>query len=82
LAAAGLGKVVPYALRHSSIVRALLRGLPVRVVADQHDTSVSMIELSYSRYIGDHSDTMVRAAQIDLEPGEDSKVVPLASRRP
>src|SRR5262249_6433622 len=54
LAAAGLPKVVPYALRHSSITRALLRGVPVRVVADQHDTSVAMIERNYASCIADY----------------------------
>ena len=62
----GCRKVVPYSLRHSSITRALLRGVPVRVVADLHDTSVAMLEKTYSKWIGDHSDAMVRAAQIDL----------------
>jgi integrase len=81
LAAAGLPKVVPYSLRHSSITRALLRGVPVRVVADQHDTSVVMIERNYASCIADYSDTMVRAAQIDLAPVADDKVVALPSRR-
>ena len=82
LAAAGLPKVVPYSLRHSSITRALQRGVPVRVVADQHDTSVAMIERNYASCIADYSDTMVRAAQIDLAPAAGDKVVPLPSRRP
>jgi integrase len=83
LAAASLPKVVPYAMRHSSITRALLRGVPVRVVADQHDTSVGMLERNYAKYIGDHSDAVIRAAQIDLAPtAEDPVVVPLALRRP
>jgi integrase len=82
LAAAGLPKVVPYALRHSSIVRALLRGLAVRLVADMHDTSVAMLERTYAKYIADHSDVMVRAAQLDLMPATDEKVVPLPARRP
>jgi integrase len=81
LVAAGLPKIVPYALRHSSIVRALLRGVPVRVVADQHDTSVLMIERNYAKYIADYSDTMVRAAQIELAPEPAGKVVPLSARR-
>ena len=34
-------------LRHSSITRQLLRGVPTRVVAASHDTSVPMIEKSY-----------------------------------
>ena len=41
-----------------------------------------MLERSYTKYIADHSDTMVRAAQIDLTPGTDGKVVPLPARRP
>src|SRR5262249_2394934 len=82
LAAAGLPKVVPYALRHSSITRARLRGVPGRVVADQHDTSVAMIERNYASCIADHSDAMVRAAQIDLAPGTSNKVVPISVRRP
>jgi integrase len=82
LAAAGLPKVVPYALRHSSITRSLLRGVPVRVVADTHDTSIAMLERTYAKYIADYSDTVVRAAQIELAPGADTKVVPLVARRP
>src|SRR5262245_20221861 len=82
LAAASLPKVVPYAMRHSSITRALLRGVPVRVVADQHDTSVAMIERNYASCIADHSDAMVRAAQIDLAPGTSNKVGPSSVRRP
>jgi hypothetical protein len=55
-----------YALRHSSIVRQILRGVPIRVVAVLHDTSVEMIEKNYSKYLADHSDTVVRAALIDI----------------
>lgn len=50
------------ALRHTSIVRQLLANVPVRVVAALHDTSVAMIERTYSRYIADHTDAMARAA--------------------
>ena len=39
LALVRLPHVAPYALRHSSIVRQLREGLPVRVVAGLHDTS-------------------------------------------
>ncbi|WP_082077572.1 tyrosine-type recombinase/integrase [Bradyrhizobium sp. LTSPM299] len=35
---------VMYALRHSSIVRRLKKNLPVRLVAELHDTSIEMIE--------------------------------------
>jgi hypothetical protein len=33
-----------YALRHSSIARALLLNVPIRIIAAAHDTSVAMIE--------------------------------------
>src|SRR5262249_25433204 len=83
MAAAGLSpQTVPYALRHSSIVRALLRGLATRLVADAHDTSVAMLERTYAKYIADHSDTALRAAQIDMTPTATDKVVSLPSRRP
>jgi integrase len=64
--AAGLSEqVTPYALRHSSIVRQLLAGVPVRVVAAGHDSSVKMLEQTYSRYIGDHSDALIRRSLLD-----------------
>jgi integrase len=67
--AAGLDPTVVtiYALRHSSIVRQLLAGVPVRVVASNHDTSVAMIEKTYSRYITDHTDALTRRALLDLD---------------
>ena len=55
-----------YALRHSSIVRHLLAGVPIRVVAVNHDTSVGMIEKTYSEYIADHSDGTACRALLDL----------------
>jgi integrase len=55
-------KVTMYALRHTSIVRQLLAGVPIRVVAALHDTSVKMIEQNYSEYIADHADELVRPA--------------------
>jgi integrase len=58
-------EVTLYALRHSSIVRQLLAGVPIRVVAVNHDTSVVMIERTYSRYIADHADALARAALLD-----------------
>jgi integrase len=65
----GLGpEVTPYALRHSSIVRQLLKGVPTRIVAAHHDTSVAMIEKNYSRYIiGDPSEALTRATLLDFE---------------
>ena len=46
-------------LRHSSVVRQLIAGVPIRVVAVNHDTSIAMLEKTYSRYIGDHSNDLV-----------------------
>jgi integrase len=65
-ALAGIVGTTAYALRHSSIIRALLAGVPIRVVAASHDTSVTMLERSYSAYVLDHSDAVSRAALLDL----------------
>jgi integrase len=51
--------VTIYALRHSSIVRQLRAGVPIRLVAVLHDTSVAMIERHYSAYIDQHLDDAV-----------------------
>jgi integrase len=55
-----------YAFRHSSIVRHLQRGLPVRLTAALHDTSSEMIEAHYSAFIVDASIELSRRAAIDL----------------
>jgi len=67
--------VTLYALRHSSIVRALLRGVPVRVVAVQHDTSVVMIERNYSAHMADHADALARVGMLDIDGGAGGKTV-------
>jgi integrase len=61
-------EVTIYALRHSSIVRQLLANTPIRVVATLHDTSVVMIERTYSKFITDHSDALSRRALLDTNP--------------
>jgi integrase len=66
-----------YALRHSSIQRALLKGVPVRLVADLHDTSTAMIERTYSKFIADHADTVARAAMLEVEQPTVTNIVPL-----
>ncbi len=58
-------EVTIYALRHSNIVRQLLANTPIRVVATLHDTSVVMIERTYSKFITDHSDALSRRALLD-----------------
>jgi integrase len=70
-------EVTFYALRHSNIVRQILAGVPIRVVAVNHDTSVAMIERTYSRYIGDHADVLARGALLDMTAPADANVVPI-----
>jgi integrase len=74
--------VTPYSLRHSSIVRQLVAGVPLRLVAAGHDTSSAIIERNYSRHIiGDPSDALTRRAMLDLAtPATADNVVPLAGR--
>jgi predicted NAD-dependent protein-ADP-ribosyltransferase YbiA (DUF1768 family) len=66
-----------YALRHSSIARALLRGVPIKIVADWHDTSTAIIEKHYARFIKFHYDEIVRAALLDTAPTASANVVSL-----
>jgi integrase len=54
-----------YALRHSSIIRSLLANVPARVVAATHDTSIVMLERTYSAFIADHADTIARRGLLD-----------------
>ncbi len=71
------------ALRHSSIVRQLLAAVPIRVVAVNHDTSVAMIERTYSKYIGDHADALARDALLDTSlpvATDGANVVPFGGR--
>jgi integrase len=70
-------EVTLYALRHSNIVRQLLAGVPIRVVAVNHDTSIAMLERTYSRYIGDHSDAFARGALLDTTVPIDANIVPI-----
>jgi integrase len=71
-------QITSYALRHSSIVRALLGGVPVAVVAQQHDTSVREIEAHYGKFILDFSDAISRRVLLDTaSPVAGDNVVPL-----
>jgi len=68
-----------YCLRHSSIVRMLLRNVPIRLVASLHNTSVAMIEKHYSRYITEHClDDITRSALLLSESPVGENVVALA----
>jgi integrase len=69
---AGLDPTITlYALRHSSITRALIANVPIRIVAINHDTSIGMIETNYSRFISDHADAVSRRAMLDLSANRD-----------
>src|SRR6516162_5018636 len=82
VARAGLDPAVTlYALRHSSIVRQLLGNVPVRVVASTHDTSIPMIEKSYSAFINDHSDALTRRVLLDTARPAGANVVSLPRGR-
>jgi len=60
--------VTLYALRHSSIVRMLLKNIPIRLVASLHNTSIHEIERTYSRHITEHdSDSISRKALLHHE---------------
>jgi hypothetical protein len=75
--------VTLYSLRHSNIVRQILANTPLRVIAANHDTSVAMLEKTYSAFIGDVSDAMTRRALLDVSaPPAAANVVPLPGRRP
>jgi integrase len=69
--------VTVYALRHSSIVRMLLKNVPIRLVASLHNTSVAMIEKTYSKYITEHSDDIARAGLLSEPTPAANKVVAL-----
>ena len=62
-----------YCLRHSSIVRMLLKNVPIRLVASLHNTSVAMIERTYSRHITEHAiDDITRAGLLEPMPAGDN----------
>ncbi|OJU52352.1 MAG: hypothetical protein BGO03_11890 [Mesorhizobium sp. 61-13] len=68
---------VPYSLRHSSIVRGLRAALPVRLVAQLHDTSDKIIERHYAAAIVNALDDLAAAAVVPLIDTERGKVVKL-----
>jgi hypothetical protein len=55
--------------------------VPIRLIADHHDTSVVMIERTYSRYIAGHGDALIRCGLLDLSPPAAANVIAIAGRR-
>jgi hypothetical protein len=54
-------QMIPYSFRHSSIVRMLMKGVPLSVVASHHDTSAPIIQRHYARFISNVSDALTRS---------------------
>jgi hypothetical protein len=64
-----------YLFRHSSIKRMLLAGVHTKLVADHHDTSEQMLRQHYAKYVGDHTDDIMRAVMLQDEPPAGDVVV-------
>jgi integrase len=79
-ARAGVPGTTMYALRHSSIVRSLLGGVPAQLVASNHDTSLAMLAKTYARYISDFGSDAARRALLDVAPATSPNVVTLPTR--
>lgn len=69
-----------YALRHSSIIRSLLANVPIRIVAATHDTSVAMIEATYSSAVADFADAVARRGLLDTAQPTSDNIVNLPRR--
>ena len=69
--------VTLYALRHSYISRALLRGISITLVADATDTSEKEIRRHYAKLISDHSGEIMRRALLDVSQPSAANVVAL-----
>lgn len=67
--------VIPYALRHSSVVKGIRANLPIRLVAALHDTSTAMIERHYAKWITSGLEEMARAAIVPMVP-IDADIIP------
>jgi hypothetical protein len=77
---------VPYSLRHSSIVRALLAGTPLQLVSSAHDTSLAIIQKHYARQARRHQRYGPAPRDADMSAPAASNVVPIVTgvsdRRP
>ena len=75
-------EITTYALRHSSICRSLLKGVPVSLVARLHDTSSDEIEAHYAAYILDVAgDVLSRKGLLQPKALTAENVVTLPGRR-
>jgi len=60
--------------------RQLKKGVAIRIVAANRNTSVEMIQKHYSRYITDHTDAITRAALLDTPQKPPENVIDLPQR--
>ena len=79
-ASLGLSATTFYSLRHSMVVRALIAGVPLRIIAATTDTSTIMIERTYSSYVGHYADEVARRGLL-APSATPSEVVALKPRR-
>ena len=70
-----------YSLRHSAVVRAILAGVPLRVIAAQVDSSAAVLEKTYSAHILDHSDAVGRRGLLNTAQPVAVNVVALPGGR-
>jgi len=60
----------------------LLANTPIRIVATLHDTSVKMVERTYSKHIAEHTDALARRALLDTaQTPPAANIVPLPKAR-
>jgi hypothetical protein len=76
---AGVGCTI-YSLRHASIIRSLLAGTPARLTAALHDTSLAMLERTYSAFISEFGDSIARKGLLEIAPQKPTKVVAIGWR--
>jgi integrase len=60
----------PYTMRHTSVIRQIRAGTPLRIIGYCHDTSVQEIERTYARYLGDASDDARKGLLADVVPAD------------
>jgi integrase len=65
-----------YCLRHSAVVRALLAGVPARLVAANADTSLAILERVYSRFVGHYGDELARRGLLSAAPSDNVVSLP------
>ena len=59
----------------TTLIGVLASNMPIRIVATLHDTSVKMIERTYSRHIAEHTDALARRALLDVSQPSAANVV-------